>query len=258
MRPVRTAGWGGGFGGGGYYATRLALVIGGLSVLVALVSRADGGRLLGHLLFRPAAVLRGEIWQPLTYALIYPLHAQGIFGFLISLYFLFMIGSQVETTLGSKRFLQFFLLAPAIGAIVTIPFAYLLGFQGHAYPGLWGALGALTVLFAHHFSHQPIYLMFVLPVQGKTLIWISFGILGLYAILGGVAAVFPAFIAMLFGLGYAKGVIEPRRAWLRFRARRIERQLKKRASRFSVIDGERKDGDPPSRRSNSDRGPWVH
>lgn len=253
MRPVRTAGWGGGFGGG-HTTTRLTFLIGGLSVLVALVGRADGGSLLRHLLFRPSAVLHGEIWQPFTYALVYPLHAQGIFGFLISLYFLYMVGSQVEATIGSKRFLQLFLLAPALGAVITIPFAYLLGFQGHAVPGLWGALGALTIVFAHHFAHQPIYLMFVLPVQGKTLIWISFGILGLYAILGGIGSVSPAFVAMLLALGYARGVLEPRKAWLRFRARRIERQLKKRASRFSVIDGERKD---EPRRSN-DRGPWIH
>lgn len=254
MRPVRSAGFGGGFGGG-HYATRLTFLIGGLSVVLALVTRGDGGKLLNLLLFQPAAVLRGAVWQPLTYALIYPLHAAGIFGFLISLYFLFMIGSQVEATIGSKRFLQFFLLAPVVGAIVTIPFAYLLGFAHQSpIPGLWGALGALTILFAHHFAHQPIYLMFVLPVQGKTLIWISFGIVGLYAILGGLGAVFPAMVSMLFALGWARGILQPRRAWLRFRARRIERQLKKRASRFSVIEGERKD---EARRSN-DRGPWVH
>lgn len=256
MRPARMAGWGGGFGGG-YYATRLTFVIAGISVLVALLARADGGNLLHHLLFRPSSVLRGEIWQPLTYALVYPLHAQGIFGFLISLYFLYMIGGQVEAVVGSKRFLQFFLAVPGVSALLTIPFAYLLGFQGHAYPGLWVALGALTILFAHHFAHQPIYLMFVLPVQGRGLIWISFGILGLYAILGGISAVFPALVAMLIALGYARGLLEPRRAWLRFRAKRIERQLKKRASRFSVIDGERKD-EPGIRRSNGDRGPWIH
>ena len=250
MRPVRMAGWGGGFGGG-HFTTRLTFVIGGLSVLVALIGRADGGGLLRHLLFQPAAVLRGEVWQPFTYALVYPLHAQGIFGFLISLYFFYVVGSQVEVTIGSRRFLQFFLLTPAAGALITIPFAYLLGFPGIVVPGLWGALGALTILFAHHFAHQPVYLMFFLPVQGRALVWISFGIAGLYAILGGIGPVFPALVTMLLALGYARGILEPRKAWLRFRAKRIERQLNKRAGRFAVIDGERKDDEPR-------RGPWIH
>ena len=256
MRPARVAGWGGGFGGGSY-ATRLTFAIAAISVLVALVGRADGGNLLHHLLFRPASVMRGEVWQLLTYALVYPLHVQGIFGFLISLYFLYVIGGQVEAVLGSKRFLGFILAIPVLSALITIPFAYLLGFEGRAQPGLWVALGALTIVFAHHFAHQPIYLMFFLPVQGRALIWISFGILGLYAILGGIGSVFPALVGMLLALGWSRGWIEPRKAWLRFRARRIERQLRRRASRFAVIDGERKD-EPLIRRSNGDRGPWLH
>src|SRR5690606_25922176 len=104
---------------------------------------------------------------------------------------------------------------------------------------------------AHHFAHQPVYLMFFLPVQGRALVWISFGIAGLYAILGGIGPVFPALVTMLLALGYARGILEPRKAWLRFRAKRIERQLKKRAGRFAVIDGERKDDEPR-------RGPWIH
>lgn len=250
---------GGGFGGG-HYATRLTFIIAGVSVLVTILGRTGGaGALLSHLLYRPAALLRGELWQVLTYTFVYPLHSQGIFGFLISLYFLYMVGSQVEAVLGSRRFLGFFLAIPALAAIVTLPFAYLFGFAGYAYSGLWVALGALTVLFAHNFAHQPIHLMFVLPVQGRTLIWISFGILGLYAVIGGIAGVFPAFLGMLFAVAFNKGLFQPRRAWLRFRAWRIERQLKRRTGRFSVIDGDRKD--EPSdrfRRSDGDRGPWVH
>jgi membrane associated rhomboid family serine protease len=249
---------GGGFGGG-HTTTRLVFTIAGVSILLAILGRTGGAALLSHLQFRPAALLRGELWQVVTYVFVYPLLTQGIFGFLISLYFLYMIGSQMEAALGSRRFLGVFLITPGLAALVTVPFAYLLGFPNHVYQGLWVALGALTVLFARTFAHQPIHLMFVLPVRGATLVWISFGILALYAIVSGsVAGVFPAFLAMLFALAFDKGLFQPRRSWLRFRAWRIERQLKRRTGRFSVIDGDRKDDGDRFRRSDGGRGPWVH
>lgn len=240
-------------------ATRLALSVAAASVLVAIMDRAAGGALLANLLYTPSGLLHGKIWQILTYTVVYPLGTGNIFGFLISLYFLYMIGGQVEAVLGSRRFLGFFFAAPALAAILSLPVAYLLGAQRHAYPGLWAALGGLTIVFAHHFAHQPIYLMFVLPVQGRTLIYISFGILGLYAILGGLSLVLPPLFAMLIALAFNRQLFQPRRAWLRFRAWQIERKLKRRTGKFSVIDGDRKD-EPWGRKAGKgdERGPWMH
>lgn len=247
-------------GGGGPMATKLTIAIGALSVLVALASRSMGGGLLQHLLFTPGLVLGGELWQLVTYALFIPLSGGGIFGFLLSLYFLYAIGGQVEAAIGSRRFLGFFVGVAALAAIVTIPFALLFGFTWSTHSGVWVSLGALTILFAHHYAHQPIYLFFVLPVQGRQLIYISFGILALYAILGGPAQVFPQFVGMLLALAWVGGFFQLRRTWLRFRAWRIERQLKQRTSRFSVIRGGRgSDEKPPPRKSEGEnKGPWVH
>lgn len=250
MRPARYYGGGGGFGaGGGPMATRLTIAIGALSVLVAIGGRMVGGGLLQHLLFTPSMVLRGEVWQILTYAFFIPLGlgGSGIFGFLISLYFLYSIGGQVEAVLGGRRFLRFFVSVAALSAILTIPFSLLFGFQHLGHSGIWVSLGALTILFAHNFAHQPIYLFFVLPVQGRQLIVFSFGILALYAVLSSLWQVFPQLLGLLLALAYTRGLLQPRRAWLRFRAWRIERELKRRSSRFSVIRGGRDRKDP-----------WLH
>lgn len=250
MRPARYFGGGGGFGrGSGPMATRLTIAIGALSILVAIGGRALGGGLLQHLLFTPSLVLRGEIWQLVTYAFFIPLGlgGSGIFGFLLSLYFLYMIGGQVEAVMGSRRFLRFFVGIAVASSILTLPFAYLFGFQHLAHSGIWVSLGALTIAFAHHYAHQPIYLFFVLPVQGRQLILFSFGILALYAILSSLWQVFPQLLGLLLALGYSRGLLQPRRTWLKFRAWRIERELKRRTSRFSVIRGGR---DPKDR--------WLH
>jgi len=239
-------------------AVRLTIAVAAFSILSAL----SGHLLANHMLLTPNRVVAGELWQVVTYALVVPLSGGGaIFSFLISLYFLYAIGSQVEAVLGSRRLLGFYVGTTALGALVTIPVAYLAGRQGATFPGLWVGLGALTVLFAHQYARQPIYLMFVLPIQGKQLIYVSFGILALFAILDGPLFALPAFVGMLAALAFANGLFRPRRAWLRFRAWRIERELKRRTRRFSVIQGEKK-GDanvlPLQRKDDQGSGPWLH
>lgn len=245
-------------------ATRLTIAIGALSVLVAIGTRMVGGGLLQHLLFTPSMVLGGELWQIVTYALFIPLGSgSGIFGFLISLYFLYAIGGQVEAVLGGRRFLGFFVSVAALAAILTIPFSLAFGFHHLGHSGVWVALGALTILFAHNYAEQPIYLFFVLPVKGRQLIFLSFGILALYAVLSSLWMVFPQFLGMLLALAYTRGLFQPRRSWLRFRAWRIERELKRRTSRFSVIRGGREHGDEKrgfrkEGKEDERKGPWLH
>jgi membrane associated rhomboid family serine protease len=241
-------------------ATRLTIAVGALSILIAVASRMGGGSLLGHLLFTPSAVLHGEIWQVVTYALFVPLGSgAGIFGFLLTLYFLYAIGGQVESVLGPRRFLGFFVGVAALAAVITVPIAYVFGWQHVTHSGTWVSLAALTILFAHHFAHQPIYLFFVLPVQGRQLIVISFGILALYALLDGVGQVLPELVGMLAALAFAYGMFQPRRAWLRFRAWKIERELKRRQSRFSVIRGGREEKKRGHESKDGESGgPWLH
>lgn len=255
------------FGGGGSMATRLTIAVAAISILATAASTFGFGSIVAHLLFTPALAVRGEVWQVVTYTFIDPIGGGfGVFSFLISLYFLYAIGGQVEAAIGGRRLLWFFVGSSAVGAIASIPFAYLLGFASHTQAGLWVALGALTILFAHLYANQPIYIMFVLPLQGRQLVWLSFGVLALLALTSGVASVLAAFFAMLGALLWSRGsmrieLASPRRLWLRLRAWRIERQLRRRSSKFSVIEGGRGEEDenpPPPRKSHDGRGPWLH
>jgi membrane associated rhomboid family serine protease len=263
VRPARFM-RGGGFFGGGSMATRLTIAVAVASIGATAASRFGAGSTVLHLLFTPALTVRGEVWQPFTYALIDPIGGGfGVFSFLISLYFLFAIGGQVEAAVGGRRFLALFVGSAAVGAIASIPFAFLLGSAATTYPGLWVALGALTILFAQIHANQPIYLMFVLPLQGKQLVWVSFGVLALLALTSGLDSILQAFFGMLAALLWSRGSatvrFSPRRAWLRFRAWRIERQLRRRSSKLSVIRGGREDENPPPPRKSEDGGgPWLH
>ena len=263
MRPARFTG--GGFAGGGRVTTKLVIGIAAASILLSLAARTSAGaRLFELLLFTPADLLRGHLWQVVTYVFVYPIVGGGfrVFGFLFALLFLWSIGGQVESILGSRRYLGLFVGLAALGAILTVPFALLLGAGGVPFDGLWVALSALIILFADAFPSQTILLGFFLPVRGRSLILISFGILGLMAIATSPIYVLPEFFTMVSALAYSRGLFRPRRAWLRFRAWRIERELRRRSSHLSVIHGDRDTERGPHatrrKRDGEGGGPWLH
>src|SRR5690606_2929721 len=81
LRPIRQRS-GGGLGAGfstASMATRLTLVIAGLSILAVIFQRAVPGLVGDHLLFTPSRVVHLELWQVVTYALVVPLSGAGIF-----------------------------------------------------------------------------------------------------------------------------------------------------------------------------------
>lgn len=268
MPPQRTmfGGGGGGIPGGGPVTSKLVLGIGVVSLLLSVAAHTPAGQeALTHLLFTPARVLSFELWQVVTYTFVHPIQLVGPIGFIFGLLWLWQIGGEVEGFLGGRRYLGFFVASSGLGAILTIPVTVLLDQTGTVHTGLWGANGALTILFARHYAHREIRLFFVLPVKGQWLIAVSFGLLGLFAIASGPVAVLPEFFAMVLALAFASGLFEPRRAWLRFRAWQIERQLKRRSSRLSVIrGGNGEPGEPgeepppaPAKKDDS-RGPYLH
>lgn len=257
---------GGGFSGGGRVTTKLVIGIAAASILLSLLARTGfGARLFELLLFSPGDVVRGQVWQVVTYAFVYPIlgDAFRVFGFVFALLFLWSIGGQVESILGPRRYLGVFVGLAGLGAVIAVPFALLLGAGGMVYDGVWVALSGLIIIFADSFPGQTVLVGFFIPVRGRTLILLSFGILALMAIATGPAAVLPEFFTMVSALAYSRGLFRPRRAWLRFRAWRIERELRRRSSHLSVIPGERdRERGPHARDRGPDEkgngGPWLH
>src|ERR1700722_9055099 len=67
--------------------------------------------LLGHLALVPAAVLRGEIWQLVTYAFL----PAGILGTLFAMLTLWFTGSYLEDMHGERWLLELYLISSAGG-----------------------------------------------------------------------------------------------------------------------------------------------
>jgi membrane associated rhomboid family serine protease len=141
------------------------------TILLGLASPRLSDDLFKYFTLVPRLVVRGYIWQLVTYSL---LHA-GLWHLLMNMLTLWMFGSQEEMDWGSRKFLEFYLFCVVGAALVTIAVSYLhigmtpatetLGASG----GVYGVLVAFGMLYAD----REIYL-FPIPVsiKAKYLIWI--------------------------------------------------------------------------------------
>jgi membrane associated rhomboid family serine protease len=197
----------------------------------------------------PWRVVRGMIWQPLTYAFLHdplsPMHL------LFNLLFLWMFGGELERFWGSRAFLRFYLVS-AIGGGVFIT---LMGFTGRwlgfgspealgaATIGASGALFGLIMAYAMIFGERTVLFMLLFPMKARTMAMILFAIAFFYTFSGSAGNV--SHVGHLGGA--VTGYLYLKRVWrigdfyreLRWRLRR---------RRFKVMSQEPRD----------DRDRWVH
>src|SRR5690242_2643055 len=166
----------------------------------------------------PGFVLRGGIWQLVTYSFLH----DGFFHFAFNALTLWMFGSQFEMDWGGKKFLEFFLFCVVGAALTTIAVSYT-GF-GHVSPyvktvgssgGIFGILAAFGLLYGDREI-----MLFPIPVSIRA----RYFVIGLVfiALLGAIQSAGPspgsniAYSAhlggLLFGFVYVKFL--PRRGFL--------------------------------------------
>ena len=184
-----------------------------------------------------------HFWQILTHPFIHDPQAPIVF--LINCLVLYFFAAPVEYALGSGRFLTLFYLAALGGALAGMAFSGVAGFNA-PFMGMLPSLLALVVVFGLLNPEATILLMFILPVKAR---YISYGTAGI-TLLTFLAKANPAGAyhlgGILCGFIYFKvpGIYwDPQLLYLKYRQWR----LKKRRSRFTVIDGSKgKDDDKPT------------
>ncbi len=213
----------------------LLIVIGVLGILNALLYEYSsyGTQILELLACFPSLVFAGRIWQLLTAGFVTdPTGLGHLFFTLIGLYFL---STDLERRWGSARFLAF-----VIGSIVA---GFTLAVLADLIPLPWrvlhptmmfgagAAITATAVAWAVQNAEARVNLMFVLPIRGQTLLWITLGycVLGVVfpSMAGSVGPIAP-FGGVLVGLAFAglpAGAPSPLRAiYLRMKLALLRRQ----------------------------------
>ena len=177
------------FGPGPLSTALKALVCANIVMFVAQLIFPIVTVLLG---LHPALVMRElRLWQPATYMF---LHG-GISHIVFNMLALWMFGTELERTWGTRYFLKFYFVTGIGAGALTVLFSLLpFGFaQQLQYANVIGASGAiygLLLAYALYFPDRPIYMYFVLPVPAKVFV----AIMGAIAFLsslgesGGVAS----------------------------------------------------------------------
>jgi hypothetical protein len=115
------------------------------------------------LYFDRAAILQGQVWRVLTF--IFMPDSNVLLYLAISLYFYYMVGSNLEREWGTLGFNMFYL----IGYVMTVIGGFIGGATSDTYLNL-----TLFLAFASMFPDLKLMLFFFIPVKVKYLGWLSF------------------------------------------------------------------------------------
>jgi membrane associated rhomboid family serine protease len=139
--------------------------------LLQWISPMSYVQLYQHLLLEPAAVLRGEFWQLLTYAFL----QTGILDILFGMLTLWFTGSLLEGAYGSRWLSELYFTSAVGGALLAtlISFTNLFGMRPDvAAVGAWAGIFGLLVAIGVLFGEQEFLLWFVLRIKAKYMVTI--------------------------------------------------------------------------------------
>jgi membrane associated rhomboid family serine protease len=209
-----------------------------------------GEPIFGPLELMPSAVIRGAVWQLVTYLF---LHSLTSFShILFNMLMLWMFGAPIEETWGTRRFLQYYFVC-GIGAgicVVLVNLAF--GSPHQRVLGASGAIYGLLLAFGMLFPNQTVLLSFLFPIKAKYMVMIFGAIAFLSSFQSGSTVSNLAHLGgMLFGFAYMKTQFGSRIAGdssFDFQRRWKEYKLQRARKKFKVY----------LKRHGSDRDPWVN
>jgi membrane associated rhomboid family serine protease len=124
-------------------------------------------------------VPRGILFRPWTIITYMFLHA-GMMHLVFNMLGLFFFGPRVEERLGSRSFLNLYLISGITGALLSLVTA-----PGAAVLGASGAVFGVMLAFAYFWPDMPIHIWGIIPIPARMLVIIT-TVLSLWSGLGGV------------------------------------------------------------------------
>lgn len=182
------------------------------------------------------------IWQPVTYMF---LHGD-IFHILFNMLLLWMFGTELERTWGTRFFTKYYFVTGVGAALTSIvwslsPLPFADSMYDSVMIGASGAVYGVLLAYGLYFPHRPIYMYFVFPIPARYFVMIMGAIAFLSSVgSGGSGVAHTAHLGgLVVGYLYLKGLggrplDELKYRWLRWRMNRSR-------SRFDVYPGGRDD-----------------
>lgn len=132
--------------------------------------------LMDYLTFNPAAILRGQVWRLITFALYPP--QTGLLAF-IAIYFYYLVGNVLEREWGVAQFNVYFFT----GIILTVIYGMLMYLFFDLNFSLTAQYVYLSMFFSFAvlFPDMQVLLFFIVPIKIKYLAWVN-GALFVYSL----------------------------------------------------------------------------
>ena len=191
-----------GFGGMVPPGIKALLIVNSILFIVYFLSQAlEIVPLL--LLFRalsliPDWVVRGALWQPVTYLF---LHSPfGFFHILFNMLTLWMFGSDLERDWGTRRFLNFYFFCGVGAGLCDVMARLLLGDGNIPTIGASGAIYGVLLAFGLLYPHRTVYFGLIFPIPARVFVFILGAIAFLSAVGGPGSNV--AHVAHLGGMAF--------------------------------------------------------
>jgi membrane associated rhomboid family serine protease len=253
FNPQRSSGGFGGLGDGGPPPRDLVVLLAVLFVTFSL-QFFDSTRALVNLFSLDLRVLRGFLWQLVTYPFV-ATASSGLW-FLLELLILYWFGRSLLPRLGPRRFWRVLMIAAVGASVAAVVVEWLVlavapSWQHVPFLAMLGQRMVLTIViaaFATLYGEATILLFFVLPLKARWFLWLEILFVFVFyflpykdlaGLVGTCVAVFLVYSSLTPG--------GPRWVLHRWRRRLEERVLRarldrmRRKRRFDVIDGSRKD-----------------
>ncbi len=211
-------------------AAWLAVALVGGSVVFALTREGLGALLL----LVPGGVLRGWVWQPLTYGFVESSPMGVIFGALI----LWQLGGALEQSWGTRRMGLFAVGTTVLAGLVTVLLALgVPALRAIPYPGGFVMGSALWVAYGLSFGGRQTN-FWGLPVSGNVFALIGVGFVFLSGAFSGFQFIVPSAAALLLTWAYLR-IGGPSDWLLRLQGWRLHRQLRSRSKHLSLVSPDR-------------------
>ena len=193
------------------------------------------------------------LWQPVTYMF---LHG-GVGHLVFNMLALWMFGTELERTWGTRFFVRYYMVTGIGAALVTVawslsPLPYAAEMYQSVVIGASGAIYGLLLAYGMYFPSRTILLYFLFPIQARYFVILAGAIAFLSSVgsSGGGVAHVAHLGGLLVGYVYLKGrrgpLDEIKYRWLKWRLGRSR-------SRFDVYQGGKRN---PGRPGASD-GDWT-
>jgi membrane associated rhomboid family serine protease len=135
----------------------------------------------------PNLVVHGYLWQLFTYMFLHSTRSLG--HILFNMLALWMFGSQLEQTWGTRRFLTYYTICGVGAGVCVVLVALLLGGSASATIGASGALFGLLLAYGMLFPDSVILFMLVFPIKAKYFVMIMGAIAFYMSVTGGNSGV---------------------------------------------------------------------